>query len=71
MFWPRLSRRGNELSDPKERPLTVREAGRRGGQRTAELHGVEHYQRIGKKGGSRVKELLARAKDAEKEERLG
>jgi len=44
------------------RPLTVREAGRKGGETTAERHGHAHYQAIGKKGGQRVKELIERAR---------
>jgi general stress protein YciG len=31
--------------------MTVEEAGRKGGQRTAETHGREFYSEIGKKGG--------------------
>ena len=31
--------------------MTVREAGRRGGRRTAVTHGHEFYEKIGKKGG--------------------
>ena len=32
--------------------MTVEEAGRMGGQRTAETHGPEFYSEIGSKGGS-------------------
>jgi hypothetical protein len=32
--------------------MTVREAGQRGGRKTAETHPHEHYQAIGHKGGS-------------------
>lgn len=34
--------------------MSVREAGRRGGQRTATTHGREFYQNIGRKGGEAV-----------------
>ncbi|MEY2987970.1 MAG: hypothetical protein RJB13_1491 [Pseudomonadota bacterium] len=34
--------------------MTVEEAGRRGGERTAETRGHEFYQAIGKKGGEAV-----------------
>lgn len=34
--------------------MSVREAGRRGGQRTATTHGREFYQHIGRKGGEAV-----------------
>jgi general stress protein YciG len=37
--------------------ITVREAGRRGGQSTLEHQGVEFYREIGKKGGRRTAEL--------------
>ncbi len=33
--------------------MTVEEAGRMGGERTAETHGPEFYSEIGSKGGSR------------------
>jgi len=32
--------------------MTVREAGKRGGDRTKKLHGKAHYERMGAKGGS-------------------
>ena len=49
------------------RPLTVREAGRKGGAATAERHGRAHYQAIGKKGGQRIKELIERARAVEQQ----
>lgn len=33
--------------------MTVEEAGRMGGEKTAETHGPEFYSQIGSKGGSR------------------
>jgi len=45
--------------------MTVKEAGRRGGKRTAETHGSEFYQEIGHKGGQRVKELIEQGKRAQ------
>lgn len=51
------------------RPLTVREAGRKGGTTTAQRHGREHYERIGALGGQRVRELVDRAKAQERSER--
>jgi len=43
---------GGANPDPK-RPLTVQEAGRRGGTATAEKYGHDFYREIGKKGGAR------------------
>ena len=41
---------------PKQRTgsMTVEEAGRKGGQTTAESHGPEFYSQIGRKGGEAV-----------------
>ena len=36
--------------------LTVREAGRRGGQATRERHGPEFYEQIGRKGGETTRQ---------------
>ncbi len=46
--------------------MTVQEAGRRGGQRTAETHGTEFYEEIGHKGGQKVKELIEAGKKAKR-----
>lgn len=48
----------------EKRPMTVAEAGRRGGRRTAETHGREFYESIGHKGGQTVKELIKAGKKA-------
>lgn len=53
--------------------MTVREAGRKGGEATARTHGHDFYEEIGKKGGEvggprggrRVRELIDRGKEAE------
>lgn len=53
--------------------MTVEEAGRKGGEKTAKTHGHEFYEEIGhkggeiggKKGGQRVKELIEEGKEAE------
>ena len=34
-------------------PMTVREAGRKGGERTSETHGPDFYRQIGRKGGQK------------------
>lgn len=61
----------NLMSNPKpeepSRPLTVREAGRKGGTMTAKRYGHNHYCTIGKKGGQRVKELIERARANEQQ----
>lgn len=49
--------------------MTVREAGHmggeKGGERTAETHGHEFYEEIGKKGGQKVRELVEKGKEME------
>jgi general stress protein YciG len=41
------------LSESKKKgKMTVAEAGRKGGEKTAETHGPEFYSEIGSKGGS-------------------
>jgi uncharacterized protein len=45
--------------------MTVEEAGKRGGQRTAETHGREFYQEIGRKGGQTVRDLIERGRQEE------
>lgn len=51
-----------------QNPMTVREAGRKGGERTSETHGHDFYQQIGKKGGQRggpkVRNLINAGKKA-------
>jgi len=55
--------------------MTVEEAGRKGGLRTAETHGEEFYRKIGSKGGKiggpkggqRVRRLIQEGKRHEKE----
>ncbi len=37
--------------------MSVREAGRKGGERTAETHGPEFYSEIGQKGGEKGGEV--------------
>lgn len=39
--------------------MTVREAGKRGGERTSKTHDHEFYEEIGKKGGQRGGETTA------------
>jgi general stress protein YciG len=43
-----------EEETPKERPMTIEEAARKGGNTTKERYGPDFYSRIGRKGGQRV-----------------
>jgi general stress protein YciG len=45
--------------------MTVREAGRKGGEVTARRHGPAFYEEIGRKGGQKVKELIEQGKRAQ------
>ena len=56
------------MSEKTDKPMTVAEAGRRGGMKTKERYGSEYYSEIGRLGGYRVKELVAEAKAAEQEQ---
>ena len=47
--------------------MTVSEAGRKGGRVTAERHGHEFYEEIGKKGGQKVRELIALGRRAQRD----
>lgn len=44
--------------------MSVREAGRKGGEMTSRTHGPEFYQEIGHKGGQKVRELIRRGSEA-------
>jgi len=52
--------------------MTVQEAGRKGGEATAATHGREFYEEIGhkggEKGGQRVKELIEKGKESERQD---
>lgn len=57
----------------KKGGMTVKEAGHKGGEKTARTHGHEFYEEIGHKGGEKgghkggqkVRELIAKGKEAE------
>ena len=51
--------------------MSVSEAGRRGGERTAETHGHEFYKEIGKKGGRKGGETTAKLYGHEFYEEIG
>jgi general stress protein YciG len=65
----------NVLSEKEKGKMSVEEAGRRGGQRTAATHGEEFYSEIGRKGGKiggpkggqRVRRLIQEGKEHEEE----
>lgn len=44
--------------------ITVKEAGRRGGNTTKARYGPGYYEAIGKKGGQKVRQLIAAGKKA-------
>ncbi|BAI61589.1 conserved hypothetical protein [Methanocella paludicola SANAE] len=44
--------------------MTVKEAGRKGGNTTKQRYGEGYYENIGKKGGQKVRELIKRGKEA-------
>lgn len=46
------------MGEKQKGEMTVREAGRRGGEKVKELYGHEFYSKIGHKGGQRVKDLM-------------
>jgi hypothetical protein len=45
-----------------EKEISVREAGRRGGESTKKKYGPRFYEEIGRKGGQKVKRLIEEAK---------
>lgn len=47
--------------------MTVAEAGRKGGEKTASTHGREFYEEIGHKGGQKVRRLIQEGKEHEEE----
>lgn len=55
------------MSEDQKPSLSCREAGRLGGKKTAEKYGIDHFTRIGKMGGQKVRELIERAKEQERE----
>jgi general stress protein YciG len=65
----------NVLAEKEKGKMSVEEAGRRGGQRTAATHGEEFYSEIGRKGGKiggpkggqRVRRLIQEGKEHEEE----
>jgi uncharacterized protein len=58
---------GGEILVEKKGKMTVAEAGRLGGEKTAQTHGSEFYSEIGSKGGRRVRRLIREGKQHEEE----
>lgn len=54
-------------NEKKKGKMTVEEAGRMGGEKTAETHGEEFYSEIGHKGGQKVRKLIQEGKEHEEE----
>jgi uncharacterized protein len=55
------------LSNKRKGTMTVEEAGRMGGEKTAATHGGEFYSEIGTKGGQKVRRLIQEGKEHEEE----
>jgi general stress protein YciG len=53
--------------DRRKGKMTVEEAGRMGGERTAETHGPAFYSKIGSKGAQKVRRLIRAGKTHEGE----
>ena len=52
------------MADANKGGMSVRQAGARGGRATSASHGPDFYKKIGKKGGQKVRELIAKGKEA-------
>jgi uncharacterized protein len=53
--------------DNKRGRMTVEEAGRMGGEKTASTHGEEFYSEIGRRGGQKVRRLIREGREHEEE----
>lgn len=52
----------NAKGETKKGNMTVKEAGRKGGNTTKARYGEGYYEAIGKKGGQKVRQLIAAGK---------
>jgi general stress protein YciG len=50
-----------------DKEMTVREAGRKGGETTKKRYGPRFYEEIGKKGGQKVKRMIEDSKRIRKQ----
>ncbi len=66
---PEQALKGGTMNEEQTGSLSVREAGKKGGDVTAARHGRAHYQRIGVLGGARLRLLLEAGKEAEAREK--
>ncbi len=53
-----MAQKRNNPDQNSKQKMTVAEAGRKGGKKTAQTHGADFYKSIGKKGGTSRKEAL-------------
>ncbi|HMK45070.1 MAG TPA: Em GEA1 (EM1) [Methanocella sp.] len=58
------------MVENEKKEMSVKEAGHKGGEKTAKTHGHEFYEEIGhkggEKGGQKVRELVEKGKDTER-----
>ena len=59
------------MAEEEKGDMTVSEAGKRGGEKTAETHGHEFYEEIGKKGGQKGGEVTKERHGHEFYEEIG
>jgi len=55
-----------EVTLAMDKEMTVREAGRKGGETTKRRYGPRFYEEIGKKGGQKVKRMIEESKRVRK-----
>jgi general stress protein YciG len=56
-----------EVTAVTDKEMTVREAGRKGGETTKKRYGPRFYEEIGKKGGQKVKRMIEDSKRIRKQ----
>ncbi len=59
-------RRGGSSTKKKYGGEFYKSIGKKGGETTKQRHGREHYEKIGRKGGQQMRQLIAKAKKAQK-----